>query len=215
MTMDAQLLAFVGVAALLIVTPGPDMALVTKNAVAHGRRAALMTSLGVCTGILVHAFASAIGLSALLLASATAFTVVKLVGAAYLVALGIQAFRSSRRRPASDSAVEGTASADEPAVRGRSAFRQGFLSNVLNPKLVVFFLTLLPQFISPGEPVLAKSLLLAGLFELMTFVWLSTYSLAVVRLQDHLRRPRVRQWIERATGGALIALGARLAIERR
>lgn len=205
------MLAFAGVATLVIVTPGPDMALVTRNAVAHGRRAALLTSLGVCSGILVHALASGLGLSALLLASAAAFTIVKLLGAGYLVFLGLQALWSSRREPATHSGAD-RSRATGP--RDQSAFRQGLLSNVLNPKLVVFFLTLLPQFVSPGESVLSQSLLLGGLFELITVVWLLSYSLAVVRVGEALRRRRVRQWIERATGGMLVVLGARLALER-
>jgi threonine/homoserine/homoserine lactone efflux protein len=209
--MDAQLLAFVGVAALLIVTPGPDMALVTRHAIAHGRRSAVLVSMGVCTGILVHGCASALGLSAILLASGAAFTVLKLVGAAYLVLLGIQAFLHARR--GFDQFDPGDEAGT--SVTGRSAFSQGVLSNLLNPKLAVFFLTLLPQFIEPGGSVLAQSLTLALVFELMTVAWLVGYSIVVARMADVLRRPAIRRRIEQLTGSVLVALGLRLAIERR
>ena len=207
MTFDSRLLAFIGVAAILTVLPGADMALVTRNVLALGRRRAMATIFGICSGCLIHATASALGVSAILATSATAYNVLKTVGAAYLVWMGVQSIRDARR-PAPGLAP----------VRDRSGvapFVQGFLTNLLNPKVAVFYLTFLPQFISPGEPVLKRSLFLAAVHIVMGLVWLTVYAWFVGRLGVVLTRPRVKASLERVTGGVLIALGARLAWEHR
>jgi len=206
-TLDGSILAFVGIAALVTVLPGADMALVAKVTLLDGRRAAFFTSLGICMGLPVHATASALGLSLILATSAEAFTVVKFVGAAYLAYLGIRALRDSFR-PAADQAVApGLMRTD------RAAFIQGWLSNVLNPKVALFYLTFLPQFISPGDNVLAKSLLLAGIHAVLGLAWLPLYAYAIDRVGAVIRG--ARRWLERLSGAALIGLGVRLALERR
>ena len=208
MSVDPRLYAFIGVAALLTILPGADMALVTRNVLAVGRRRAMLTIAGICTGCVIHATASALGLSAILATSATAFNVVKTLGAGYLIWIGIQSIREAGQ-PA-------TVASDDSARRARlGPFLQGFLTNILNPKVAVFYLTFLPQFISPGEPVLRRSLLLASIHIAMGFVWLTAYAWFIDRLGAVLTRPRVKAWLERVTGGLLIALGARLAWERR
>ena len=208
MSVDPRLYAFIGVAALLTVLPGADMALVTRNVLAVGRRRAMLTIAGICAGCVLHATASALGLSAILATSATAFNVVKTLGAGYLIWIGIQSIREAGQ-PA-------TVASDDSARRARlGPFLQGFLTNILNPKVAVFYLTFLPQFISPGEPVLRRSLLLASIHIAMGFVWLTAYAWFIDRLGAVLTRPRVKAWLERVTGGLLIALGARLAWERR
>ena len=201
---DASLLTFLAVAALPTITPGADMALVARHALARGRRAAFACTLGVCSGLTIHALASSVGLSAVLAQSARAYTVVKLVGAGYLVYLGVRALLDSRAsaRPA-----------EPPA--GRAAFRQGLLSNVLNPKVALFYLTFLPQFVGPGDPVLAKSLALASVHVLMGIVWLTAYAWLLARARETLGRPRLRRAVERVTGAVLIGLGLRLAWDRR
>jgi threonine/homoserine/homoserine lactone efflux protein len=206
-TIDGSILAFAGIAALLTILPGADMALVAKVTLLDGRRAALFTSLGICAGLPMHATASALGLSLILATSAEAFTVVKFAGAAYLAYLGIRTIRDSLR-PAADSLVPAA-----PARSKRAAFTQGFLSNVLNPKVALFYLTFLPQFISAGDNVLAKSLLLAGIHALLGLVWLPLYAYAIDRLGGMIRG--ARRWLERLSGAALIGLGVRLALERR
>jgi len=207
-SVDPRLYAFIGVAALLTVLPGADMALVTRNVLAVGRRRAMLTIAGICAGCVIHATASALGLSAILATSATAFNVVKTLGAGYLIWIGIQSIREAGQ-PA-------TVASDDSARRARlGPFLQGFLTNILNPKVAVFYLTFLPQFISPGEPVLRRSLLLASIHIAMGFVWLTAYAWFIDRLGAVLTRPRVKAWLERVTGGLLIALGARLAWERR
>jgi len=208
-SVDPRLYAFIGVAALLTIMPGADMALVTKNVLAVGRRRAMLTIVGICAGCVIHATASALGLSAILATSATAFNVVKTLGAGYLIWIGVQSIRESR-----NAAV--AAPSSEPSKRARlGPFLQGFLTNLLNPKVAVFYLTFLPQFISPGEAVLKRSLLLASIHIAMGFVWLTAYAWFIDRVGAVLTRPRVKMGLERVTGGLLIALGARLAWERR
>jgi RhtB (resistance to homoserine/threonine) family protein len=207
-----HLWAFVGIAALVIVAPGPDTVVVTKNALLHGRRAALATSLGVNTGLLIWTLAAALGVAAVVRESAVAFTVLKLVGAVYLVWLGFGALRAARRHAAPD-ALHTTG--QNPRVGALLGYRQGLLSNLGNPKIAVFFTGLLPQFVSPGKPVLEPFLLLGGLFVLMTVVWLCGYALVAARASALLGRPRVRAALDRVTGVVLVGLGVRLAFERR
>lgn len=206
MTFDPLFLAGVAVLALLTISPGADMALVAKITLERGRRAALFATVGICSGTLVHATASALGLSVILATSAEAFTVVKLVGAAYLAYLGVQALRSSFRPD--------TAPAAAPR-RGTTPYLQGLLTNVLNPKVAVFYLTFLPQFMSPGDNVLVRSLAFALAHSVMGILWLAAYAYVLSRISAVLGRAGVRRWLERVTGGVLIGLGARLALERR
>lgn len=208
MIVDPRLYAFVGVAAILTILPGADMALVTRNVLTIGRRRTMLTIVGIGSGCIVHATASALGLSAILATSATAFGVVKTIGAAYLVWLGVQSIRDARRPTAQPAATTERRSHWGP-------FLQGFLTNVLNPKVAIFYLTFLPQFIAPNEPVFRRSLFLASIHIAMGFLWLATYAWFVDQLGAVLTRPRVKAWLERITGGVLIALGARLAWARR
>jgi len=208
MIVDPRLYAFIGVAAVLTILPGADMALVTRNALVVGRQRTTLTIVGISAGCVIHATASALGLSAILATSAAAFNVVKTLGAAYLVWLGVQSIR--------DATTGKTVSATtETRHAGAGPFLQGFLTNLLNPKVAIFYLTFLPQFISPGEPVLKRSLFLAALHIAMGFVWLTAYAWFVDQLGAVLTRPRVKAWLERTTGALLIALGVRLAWARR
>jgi RhtB (resistance to homoserine/threonine) family protein len=209
--MGVHLVVFVGVSALVILLPGPDTAIVTKNVLVHGRRAGLGASVGVCTGLSVWTLTAALGVASLLRASAVAFTALKLVGAAYLVWLGVQAFRAARVAVAT-ATVDETVRAPVGATHG---FRQGLFSNLANPKIAVFFTSLLPQFVDPGRAVLLPFLALGGVFVLMTLTWLCAYSLAAARAAAALKRPRVKAYMDRITGTALIALGVRLAFEHR
>jgi threonine/homoserine/homoserine lactone efflux protein len=201
-----DLAGFLAVALVIVVTPGPDMALVLRNTLAGGRIAGLATSAGTCSGLVVHALGAALGLSALLLASSRAFTVVKLVGAGYLVFLGLRTFlRAGRSEPDRDGAG---------SVRSWAAYRQGLMTNVLNPKVALFFVSLLPQFVQAGEGFVWRLLLLAGLFIAMGLVWLTAYTFALHSVGRFLRRGSIRTAIERVTGAVLVALGLRLAFDR-
>jgi threonine/homoserine/homoserine lactone efflux protein len=198
----AELLAFLGVAVVVIVTPGQDTALTVRNTLAGGRRAGLRTATGVVCGQAVWALAASAGVAALLVASEPAFVALKLAGAAYLVFLGGQALvAAARRRPANV----------EVARAGGSELRQGLLSNLGNPKMAVFFSSLLPQFGESFGVLLGLGLLFCAL----TLTWLSAYALAIARAGDVLRRPRVRRTIDAVTGTALVALGLRLATTDR
>ena len=197
-----ELLAFLGVAVVVIVTPGQDTALTVRNTLARGRRAGLRTATGVVWPQAVWALAASVGVAALLVASEPAFVALKLAGAAYLVILGGQALLAAvRRKPAH---------VEIGRARG-SELRQGLLSNLGNPKMAVFFSSLLPQF-GDSFPVL---LALGLLFCALTLTWLSAYALAIARAGDVLRRPRVRRTIDAVTGTALVALGLRLATTDR
>jgi len=195
-------------ALLLIMIPGPDQALITRNALVGGRRGGMLTTLGGALGLTLHASAAAFGLSALLLASAVAFTVLKLVGALYLLWLGVQMLRAairSRRDPVDETLAV--------VPRRRSVYlRQAFLSNALNPKVALFFVTFLPQFMSAdsGSPR-AQALLLSAVFAALYLAWFGCYVAAVNRLGRWLRRPAVKARIEQVTGGLLLTVAARLA----
>lgn len=212
--MHVQVLAFIGVAALLTITPGADMAVVTRITLVHGKRAAWLASLGIVTGLLCWALASTMGLAALLHASATAYTGFRVVGAAYLIWLGIQSLRGAHGRAGHGGVQDVPAVVPAADIGGTAAYRQGLLSNLLNPKVGVFYSTFLPQFIAPGDPVVATSLLLAGIHIIMGVVWLFAYAAMVARAGDVLRRPRVRIQMERLTGAVLVAFGLRLSLER-
>jgi threonine/homoserine/homoserine lactone efflux protein len=197
----AELLAFLGISAIVIATPGPDTALTIRNTLMGGRRAGIFTALGVSSGQAIWTLATAAGIAALLAASEPAFVAVKIAGSAYLVWLGLQAILA---------AVRGR---ERPTVRAArsSSFRQGLLSNLGNPKMAAFFPSLLPQFGGSFWILLALGLT----FCVMTLAWLSAYAVAVARAGDFLSRPAIRRWIEAVTGAVLVALGLRLATERR
>jgi RhtB (resistance to homoserine/threonine) family protein len=199
----SQLIPFVGAAVVIALTPGADTALVVRNALVAGAAPARRTALGTATGLMVWGAASACGVAAVLNASAEAYTTVKLAGAAYLIWLGIQAFRHAGEHESHD--------------RGRagSPFRQGLLCNLLNPKAGVFFTALLPQFVSPQDPALAVSLLMTAIAAVASLLWLTVYATLVPRAGDVLRRPPMRRALDRVTGTVLIGLGVRLALSRR
>jgi threonine/homoserine/homoserine lactone efflux protein len=205
-----ELLPFVAVSIVVILTPGVDMALVTKNALLYGRGAALATALGVNAGVAVWAFTAAVGLAAVVRRSETVFTVIKVCGAIYLAYLGVQALLAARRARADDD----PAAAGPRVLRPATAFRQGMLGNLSNPKIAVFFTSLLPQFAGP-HPTAASLLLLGLVFEVMGLVWLLTYATVAARGGSLLRRPRVQAVIDRVSGIVLIGLGVRLLLERR
>ena len=207
-----ELLAFLAVSALVIVTPGQDTALTIRNTLAGGRRSGIGTALGVSAGQAVWTLAASAGVAALLVASEPAFLALKLAGAAYLVYLGAQsllaAFGLGGRR-------EHGPAASARRLSPRVAFRQGAVSNLGNPKMAVFFTSLLPQFAPSGGGSFAAMLALGLLFCTMTLAWLTAYSFAVDRAGAVLRRPAVRRALDAVTGAVLVALGLRLATERR
>ena len=205
--MPDDLLAFLGISLVVIMTPGQDTALTIRNTLAAGRRNGVRTAAGVACGQLVWALAASTGLAALLAASEPAFDALKLAGAAYLVVLGLQALRD---------AVRGTATPPEHEAEDSAAhgFRQGLISNLGNPKMAVFFTGLLPQFAPEAGPAFATMLALGVLFAALTVAWLTLYAFAVERARHALGRPAVRRALDTVTGTALIALGLRVAADR-
>ncbi|MFF9578363.1 LysE family translocator [Streptomyces rubiginosohelvolus] len=216
--MDAQLIAFTGVAAGMVALPGADFTVVVRNALAS-RTAGLASAFGVAGGLLVHTALAVAGLAAVLVTMPVLFRTVQLLGGAYVLYLGLSALYAIRRRPAQNGsgtpsvAPEGAPEGDpeRPAPRefGR-ALRQGFLTNALNPKAPVLFLSLLPQFVPDGQPPLPRTLLLAALVVVLALIWFPAVALLVDRLGRWLRRPRTARAIEGGSGVALTGLGLAL-----
>ncbi len=209
---DARFGVYLAIATLLIVTPGPDTALVTRNALLAGRRAASFTTLGIGMGSIIWALASVFGIAVLLEDSVVAFTVFKIAGAAYLGYLGLRSlianFRSSKQTSVT------TPDSQTTHLSERVAFRQGLLSNLLNPKAGAIFATALPQFINPGDsPVRLVLMLLA--YEAILLNWLHLYGYLVSRAGQSRFGTRVRKILQGVTGVVLLALGIRLAFEQK
>jgi threonine/homoserine/homoserine lactone efflux protein len=207
---NGSLAAFLGIAAVVIVTPGQDTALTIRNTFLGGRRAGVFTAIGVSTGQACWTIAASAGVAALLSASEPAFVALKLLGAAYLVYLGLQALVAALRRDGPGRMDVGHNGRRLPP---RLAFRQGLVSNLGNPKMAIFFTSLLPQFAGQGS--FAAFLALGLVFCTMTLVWLTAYAAAVARAGDFLRRTKIRRAIEGITGAVLVGLGLRLAAEHR
>lgn len=207
-----QLLLFLPVSILVTIVPGADMALVMRQVFVGGTRLAQRTIYGNLSGLVVHAAALALGLSALLAASAEAYTAVKLAGAAYLVFLGVQTLLSARRGDYQD-ANGATPAKGVPSMR--MAYVQGLVSTVLNPKPALLFLFFLPQFVDTTRAVLPQIMFLAAIHILIGLVWMTLYAHIVQRVHRTLTRRDVRRWLEGATGTLLIALGVRVALEQR
>ncbi len=211
--MNSQMLVFIAIAAVLTVTPGADMALVTKNVLTRGRAAAFSTTLGICLGCLTHATLSALGLSAILSRSTVLFEAVKLAGAVYLIYIGAMSLWSGFHRHDADKSTTGSLSG--LSERRLRSFTEGLFTNLLNPKVALFYLTFLPQFIAPGEPVLKKSLFLALIHVGMGLVWLIAFASLLDKLGKLFSRSSVRRKLEAVTGGLLIAFGLKLAFAKR
>jgi threonine/homoserine/homoserine lactone efflux protein len=200
-----ELAAFLAISALVIVTPGQDTALTIRNSLLGGRRTGVFTALGVSSGQAAWALATSIGIAALIVAFEPAFLALKLAGAAFLVYLGAQAFYAAIRGQTTEHrSASGT-------LEGPTALRQGLLSNLGNPKMAVFFTSLLPQFGSSFAVLLGLGLV----FCLMTFTWLTAYAFAVAKAGDLLRRPAIKRVFDALLGVVLVALGLRLATDRR
>jgi threonine/homoserine/homoserine lactone efflux protein len=207
-----EIVAFLGVSALVIVTPGQDTALTIRNTLVGGRRSGVLTGLGVVTGQLTWALGTSAGLAAVIVTSEKVFVALKLVGAVYLVYLGARALLGAVRF----RDREGAADLSPPRLHlaGHVAYRQGVISNLGNPKIAVFFTSLLPQF-AGGDASFVALFSLGLVFAGMTLIWLSAYAGAVAKAGDVLRRPAIRRTLEVLMGAVLIGLGLRLAAEHR
>lgn len=232
--MDVQLVAFLAASVVIIVVPGVDFALITRQVVGYGRRAGFVTLSGLVVGGLVHAGLATAGLSVLLLTSERLYFVVRLAGAAYLVYIGVVTLlavvksvratdRSAVTVPDHDTSGGGAqpgtganqadAEADRKAQSIRSAFLLGVVSNLLNVKVMVFYVTFLPQFVTPGPGAPLRTATLAMIFIGLAVAWWICYILLLDRIGRWMSRPRVKLAIEGTTGAVLVALGAKIALD--
>jgi threonine/homoserine/homoserine lactone efflux protein len=208
-----ELGAFLAVSVLVICTPGQDTALTIRSTMLGGRRGGIFTALGVSTGQAIWALAASAGVVAILLASEPVFLALRLAGAAYLVVLGAQSLWAALRPRDDTGTIAGRTGSRQ--LGASKAYRQGVISNLGNPKMAAFFSSLLPQFAPQEGPAFLTLFALGLLFSVMTLTWLTGYAFAVARARDFLQRPRIRRVLDGLTGVALVALGLRLATERR
>ncbi len=212
---DSQILAFTGIVAILTITPGVDTMLVIRNVLARGQQAGLLTALGICSGLFVHAALSGLGLSLILVRSAAAYETVKIAGACYLIFLGTRSiWQACRSDPQYMPGIHNRSDAALHTSRWKSIV-EGIFTNVLNPKVAIFYLAFLPQFINPDDSVLGKSMLLASIHVVLGILWLTLVTVLLGRMRVWLAQPAVRRVLEAVTGAILIAFGARLAMEHR
>jgi threonine/homoserine/homoserine lactone efflux protein len=204
-----NLAAFVAVSAVVICVPGPDTALIVRNTLTGGRRSGVATAVGIIVGIAVWTLAASLGLAALLSASEPVFRALQLAGAAYLVLLGLQSLAAALPGRSRQLTFGGGAGRLAP----KRAFRQGLLSNLGNPKIAVFFVSLLPQFVTPGTDSFLALVVLGAIFSAMGLAWLTMYAVAVAKAGE-LLRGRARRAIDAITGAVLVLFGLRLAVER-
>ncbi|WP_181777261.1 LysE family translocator [Amycolatopsis pittospori] len=207
MISGATALSFVLVCLLGAISPGPDFLVVTRSAMLGGRKAGIAAGVGIALGVFVWVVAIALGVAAILTASAIAFTVVKLIGAAYLIFLGVKAWLAVRRGDYSELKDKVA-----PEVAPWAAFRHGLLTNLLNPKVAVFFLALLPQFL-PHSASTTQTLQLAVLATAVSVVWFFVLATLVGSLRRFFSSGRVRRVMDAAMGTLLVGLGIRVAVQ--
>ena len=209
--MDVSWLTFLGLSVAVIVTPGPDTALTVRNTLLGGRRAGVFTALGVAAGQITWSVATSLGLVALLLASEPIFQTLKLLGAAYLTFLGIQSIRFAIRGRSQTGLDHKPAGAE--SLPAAAALRQGVISNLANPKMAVFFASVLPQFAPSGQGMLSTLVLLGVIFSMLTFSWLTLYAVVIARAGRLIYGTAVGRALESLAGVVLIGLGVKLATE--
>lgn len=203
-----EFFTFLFLSLFVVMSPGIDTALITKRTISDGRIDGYKMALGITTGSLVHTFAAAFGLSALLMQSAVAFEIVKYVGAIYLIYLGLSSFISRKKKATSAY----NQSNDDMK---KSAFKQGLFSNILNPKVAMFFLTFLPQFVKPGENAIQQLIIMGVIYTLLSISWFFIYVFFIHSLREWLMSPKVQRIMDKATGLVLIGFGLKLALDKQ
>jgi len=195
---------------LLIILPGPDTAIATRNTLTIGRTGGLKTILGTCCALLIHTTAAVVGLSAIIVKSAVLFSIFKYVGAVYLIYLGIKTLWALRNKNESVA----TEMAAENKYESKSCFKQGFLTNILNPKVAVFFLTFLPQFVDAGSNSFLPFLLMGITYTVLTAIWFLFYIYLLNQISTFMKKPKTQTIFEGVTGTVLIGFGLKLALEK-
>ncbi|ANX11711.1 lysine transporter LysE [Fictibacillus arsenicus] len=201
---------FILMCIFLIILPGPDTAIATKNTLTVGRNGGLKTALGTCCALLIHTSAAVLGLSAIIVKSALLFSVFKYVGAVYLIYLGVKTLWSLKKREEAASVEMNT----DKQFENTSCFKQGFLTNILNPKVAVFFLTFLPQFVDPGSNTFIPFLIMGITYTVLTSIWFLLYVYLINQISAFMKRPKAQNMIEGITGTILIGFGIKLALEK-
>ncbi|WP_370222352.1 LysE family translocator [Cytobacillus sp.] len=200
---------FLVLSLFVVMSPGIDTALITKRTIADGRKDGYKMGLGITAGSLVHTFAAAFGLSAILMQSAAAFEIIKYAGAVYLIYLGLSSFISMKKKK--DAGIETEVNSDMK----KSAFKQGLLSNVLNPKVAMFFLTFLPQFVKTGENASQQLIIMGIIYTLLSISWFFIYVYFINYMREWLMSPKVQRVMDKATGLVLIGFGLKLALDKQ
>ncbi len=203
---------FVAFAAIVVIAPGPDFAVVLRNSLRSGRAGGYLTSLGVASSCVVQGTLAAFGVGVLIERSQGLFLAIRAAGIAYLVYLGVQALLAARR---GEDRVDGAAAAIASRPRRWAAFRQGFLTNITNPKVLAFYLSVLPQFLGHAGTATVDALALAYTHAALGVVWLFALVTFLDRMRPVITRRRVRRTLDAATGTALIGFAAVLAVESR
>lgn len=201
---------FVLMCIFLIILPGPDTAIATKNTVTLGRIGGLKTALGTCCALLIHTSAAVLGLSAIIVKSAYLFSIFKYVGAVYLIYLGVKTLWSLKKKEEAATVEMNTMSKST----NTSSFKQGFLTNILNPKVAVFFLTFLPQFVDSGSNTFLPFLIMGITYTVLTAVWFLLYIYLINQISAFMKKPKTQNMIEGITGTILIGFGIKLALEK-
>ncbi|HDR7801606.1 LysE family translocator [Bacillus tropicus] len=201
---------FIIMSICLIILPGPDTAMATKNTLVAGKVGGVKTVFGTCVALLIHTLAAVIGLSALIVKSALLFSIFKYVGALYLIYIGIKALLAVRNKE--DVATNDISLNNEN--KHSSCFRQGFLTNLLNPKIAVFFLTFLPQFLNPNHNTFIQLLIMGLTYLVLTVIWFAFYIFLIDKISAFMKKPKTQRYIQGLTGVVLIGFGIKLAFEK-
>ncbi|KKI91231.1 lysine transporter LysE [Bacillus sp. SA1-12] len=204
-----DILTFLILSLFVVMSPGIDTALITKRTLSDGRIDGYKMALGITTGSLVHTFAAAFGLSAILMQSAVAFEIIKYAGAIYLIYLGLSSFITRKNKK-----ITGVEQQNGSEMK-KSAFKQGLYSNVLNPKVAMFFLTFLPQFMKTGATATVQLMIMGIIYTLLSITWFFVYVFFINYLRKWLMSPKVQSIMDKTTGLILIGFGLKLAISKQ
>lgn len=208
--MELSLWTYLVAITILTMTPGADTMIVLRNTIRGGANDGLVSSFGICLGLFVHAFLSAVGISAILLYSATAFTILKIVGALYLLWLGFSSFKAFWQNH-----YESAPQAQKAIFHFWKSLREGFLSNVLNPKAVIFYMAFLPQFISPEGSPLLQSMFLASLHFIVATIWQGILIMMICSANGFIMKKSVRKSMDFIAGSVMVLLGIKLFLTHR
>ncbi|RJS60443.1 LysE family translocator [Bacillus sp. PK3_68] len=204
-----NIVTFVIMSFFLVILPGPDNVILTRNTLREGRKGGLRTILGICLALLVHTLIAIIGLSAIIASSAYLFSIFKFVGATYLIYLGVRAFLSVR-----DNKLKAPALSESCQAADENFFRQGFLTDLLNPKVAVFFLTFLPQFVEPHVHSFVPFLLLGFIYTALTFLYSLFFILLIDQISGFMQKQSTQKVIQGVSGAVLVGFGLKLAFEK-